>query len=180
MSKNQRHCSSLPVNRISIPFETLIERTSNVLTWDHGQAVTHGSHIGTRSSCAELGPRVDVFDLRKTEGPHILTDNRDVFPSESLETLAGDVAERRGKVNQVDMREERVDGEEGRHGFNVVSIVSVKIGDLEARPFSMLTLCHHPSKQLVSFFKRSNGKNLTSTHTASPCRRALLSTLCFN
>lgn len=129
-----------------------------MLTWDHRQAVAHSNDIGTRGRCARLGSRVDIFSFRETERPHILTGNRNVFPPQSFEPLTGDVAEGRRKINQVDVFEERLDGQESSHGFDVVSIVSVRKGNLYDCPFSMLTQCHHPSKPLASISRKSGGR----------------------
>ena len=131
-----------------------------MLTWDHRQAVAHSNDIGTRGRCARLGSRVDIFSFRETERPHILTGNRNVFPPQSFEPLTGDITEGRRKINQVDVFEERLDGQESSHGFDVVSIVSVRKGNLYDCPFSMLTQCHHPSKPLASISRKSKGVDI--------------------
>lgn len=86
-----------------------------------------------------------------------MTGNRNVFPSQSFEPLAGDIAKGRRKINQVDVFEKRLDGQESRHDFDVIPIISVK-GDLYDCLFSMLTQYHRPSKPLASIPKKANRK----------------------
>ena len=128
------------------------------LTWDHRQAIAHGNDIRACGSCVRLGSRVDIFSFWETERPHILTGNRNVFPSQSFEPLAGDIAKGRRKINQVDVFEKRLDGQESRHDFDVIPIISVK-GDLYDCLFSMLTQYHRPSKSLASISKKTNQEN---------------------
>jgi hypothetical protein len=69
--------------------------------------------------------------LGKTEGPGILADNGDILPSKACEALASNFAEGRGEINQVNLIEELVDGDEGGHGFDVVPLFRLAITNRE-------------------------------------------------
>lgn len=120
-AKSRQRCSNLQwISNLPCTFSY-----TTLLTRDHRQAVAHGDRIGACAIGADLGSRVQVL-FREAERPNILTENRDIFPSESFEPLTGDVAEGRRKINQVDAREERLDWYEGIHSLDIVSGLSVK------------------------------------------------------
>ena len=59
--------------------------------------------------------------LGKTERASILAQNSDILPAKAFEALTSNITERGGEIDEVDLIEELVDGEESGHGLDVVS-----------------------------------------------------------
>jgi len=109
-------------------------------THDHGQAVRERNQVGTADTGAILievagalgtgagdGALGGLLVVLEAEGACILTDDLHVGPAETLEALAGDLAQRGREVDEVDTGEELGHGDELRHGLDVPSCTAANL-----------------------------------------------------
>ena len=72
--------------------------------------------LGAGADNGALGGRLVVLE---TESARVLADDLDIGPAETLEAFAGDFAQGRREVDEVDAGEELGHGDELRHGLDV-------------------------------------------------------------
>ena len=91
-----------------------------LLTRDHRQAVAHSDQVRTIGGRTTSRLGVQLL-LGKTERAGILAKHGNILPTQTLKTLTSNIAKRGGEIDEVDVVEELVHGNVGRHGLDVVS-----------------------------------------------------------
>lgn len=108
----------------------------------HGKRIRHGNNVGEAGVCSaveafearrawgrdlEVEVLKDVLVVIKAEMTCVLADDSNVLPAKAVESLLGDLAEGRGKVDKEDGAEEAGNVDEACHLFNVVASTAANL-----------------------------------------------------